>query len=272
MKTDTQSFLDLAGRLADASGDMLRDHRRTAHATAATFETKEDASPVTALDRAIEARMREIIAAAFPTHGILGEEFEPDRPDAELVWVIDPIDGTKQFITGVPVYGTLISLVREGRPILGVIDHPVTAERWVGAEGRRTTLNGRPVATRACERLADALMSCSNPETIPPAERAGFERVRMATKWRLYGASCYAYASLATGRVDLSVDSGGHREVDYCALVPVVQGAGGVMTDWSGRALTIRSGTSSLLAAGDPRCHAKALELLNALSEPGTRT
>lgn len=259
---DLQGFLNLAARLADASGGMLRDHWRTARVAA--FETKDDASPVTALDRAIEVRMRDLILATFPAHGIVGEEFGAERFDAEFVWVIDPIDGTKQFISGVPVYGTLIGLAHGGSPILGLIDHPITAERWVGAAGRRTTLNGREIATRACERLADALMSCSSPETIPPAERAGFERVRMATKWRLYGAGCYAHASLATGRVDLSVDSGGHREVDYCALVPVVQGAGGTMTDWQGRALTIQSGTSSLLAAGDPRCHGAALDLLNA--------
>ncbi len=259
--SDLQALLALAGRIADESGRMLRADRTRPRGGASQFETKDDASPVTALDRAIESRMRDMIAGTFPGHGILGEEFAPDRVDAEFVWVIDPIDGTKQFIAGVPVYGTLISVTCGGTPIVGIIDHPITAERWVGATGRPTTLDGQPIRTRACARLADALMSCSNPETIGPNERAGFERVRAATKWRLYGASCYAYASLATGQIDLSVDSGGHREVDYCALVPVIEGAGGVITDWNGQPLTLHSGTS-LIAAGDRRRHAEALLLL----------
>ena len=253
-------MLAFAERMADETGRMLRAQRKLPRG-GGTFDTKDDSSPVTEFDRAIEGRMREMIGAAFPAHGILGEEFAPEKVDAEFVWVIDPIDGTKQFIAGVPVYGTLISLTRAGVPVIGIIDHPITDERWVGARDRPTTLNGRPIRTRACERLADALMSCSNPEAPGPGERAGFERVRAATRWRLYGASCYAYASLATGQIDLSVDSGGHREVDFCALVPVIEGAGGVITDWSGAPLTIHSG-SSLVAAGDRRRHADALRLL----------
>ena len=260
--TDLSACLDFAARMADETGRMLRAHRTLARGQHASFDTKADASPVTEIDRRIEAHMRDMIAAAFPQHGILGEEFAPERLDAEFVWVIDPIDGTKQFIVGAPVYGTLISLTCAGRPVIGIIDHPVTNERWAGAAGRPTTLNDQPVGVRACARLSDAVMSCSNPETIPPEGRAGWERVRAATQWRIYGASCYAYASLASGRVDLSVDSGGHREVDYCALVPVVEGAGGVITDWEGRPLTIRSGTS-ILAAGDRARHAEALRLLH---------
>jgi histidinol phosphatase-like enzyme (inositol monophosphatase family) len=259
--SDLEALQALAERIADETGQMLRADRKLPRGAANAFDTKDDSSPVTELDRRIEARMREMIGAAFPGHGILGEEFAPDRADAEFVWVIDPIDGTKQFIAGVPVYGTLISVTRAGTPVVGIIDHPITGERWAGAAGRPTTLNGQPVRARTCARLSDALMSCSNPETIGPGERAGFERVRAATKWRIYGASCYAYASLAAGRIDLSVDSGGHREVDYCALVPVIEGAGGVITDWSGRPLTIRSG-NSLVAAGDRRRHAEALSLL----------
>ena len=259
--SDLQVFLRFAERIADETGRMLREQRQTGRGTASVFDTKADLSPVTELDRRIEARMRELIKAAFPHHGILGEEFAPDAIDAEFVWVIDPIDGTKQFVAGIPVYGTLISLAHAGQPVIGVIDHPITGERWAGAAGRPSTLNGQPIATRACDRLADALMSCSNPETIGPAQRMGFERVRAATRWRIYGASCYAYASLASGQIDLSIDSGGHREVDYCALVPVIEGAGGAISDWEGRPLTIHSG-SSLIAAGDPRRHADALRLL----------
>ena len=264
--TDLSALLSFAERMADETGRMLRAHRTLARGTASAFDTKTDSSPVTEFDRSIEARMREMIAAAFPTHGIVGEEFAPDRAQAEWVWVIDPIDGTKQFIAGVPVYGTLISLALAGRPMLGIIDHPITGERWVGAAGRRSTLNTQAITVRGCERLSDALMSCSNPETIEPARRAGFERVRAATRWRIYGASCYAYGSLATGTIDLSVDSGGHREVDYCALVPVIEGAGGTITDSQGQPLTLHTG-SSILAAGDRRRHAEALRLLR--DDPG---
>lgn len=254
-------FAAFANRLADRTGEVLRDHRHRTAGEAATFDTKDDQSPVTELDRAIEATMRSMIADAYPGHGVLGEEFPPTDAAAEFVWVIDPIDGTKQFIVGIPVYGTLISLTQGGRPVLGIIDHPITGERWLGVEGRRSTYGGRPISTRRCAALSDALMSCSSAESIEPARRAGFERVRQATKWRIYGGSCYAYASLATGRIDLSVDSGGHREVDYCALVPVVEGAGGTISDWEGRPLTIHSGRS-LIAAGDPARHADALRLL----------
>lgn len=256
-----EGFAAFANRLADRTGEILREHRRRTAGALSAFETKDDESPVTEFDRAIEATMRSMIADACPGHGILGEEFPPTDTESEFVWVIDPIDGTKQFIVGIPVYGTLISLTQGGSPVLGIIDHPVTGERWLGVEGMQSTYSGRPISTRRCPSLADALMSCSNAESIEPERRAGFERVRTATKWRIYGASCYAYASLATGRIDLSVDSGGHREVDYCALVPVVQGAGGKISDWEGRPLTIHSGRS-LIAAGDPARHADALRLL----------
>ena len=261
--SDMRHFVEFACRLADSTGAILRAHRSDNGSEAINFQTKSDLSPVTELDRRLEALMREMIEERFPEHGILGEEFAPKDVSAELSWVIDPIDGTKQFIAGIPVYGTLISLTHHGKPVLGVIDHPATSERWVGAAGMPTTYNGRPARTRACPALSDALMSCSSTEPIGDRHREAFERVRARTKWRIYGASCYAYARLASGQIDLSVDSGGHQQVDYCALVPVIEGAGGVITDWEGRDLTIRSG-NSLIAAGDPARHADALRLLRA--------
>ncbi|MCO6058912.1 inositol monophosphatase family protein [Pseudomonas sp. MOB-449] len=256
-----KQHLQLAERLADASRAILREHWYVRGPGGQAFATKADASPVTEVDRSIEARLREMIGALQPDHGILGEEFPPVDTDAEYVWVLDPIDGTKQFITGIPVYGTLISLCRDGRPVLGIIDIPISGQRWIGASGQPTTLNGQPVSTRGCSRLADALMSCSNPEMIPDEHREGFERLLQGSKWRLYGAACHAYASLASGKLDLSVDSGGMREVDYCALVPVIEGAGGAISDWHGNPLTLNSG-STVVAAGDPRLHARIIDLL----------
>lgn len=145
--------------------------------------------------------------------------------------------------------------------MLGVIDIPSVAERWIGVKGQPTTLNGRVVTTRTCSQLSEALMSSSNTEPVLPEHRKGYEKLIGATKFRIYGSACYAYACLATGKIDLSVDSGGMREVDYCALVPVIEGAGGIITDWEGMPLTIHSG-STVVAAGDPDLHSQAMAIL----------
>lgn len=254
--------LQLAERLADTSRAILRAHWDTTASSGQGFVSKEDASPVTELDQRVEATLRELIGAVRPDHGILGEEFPAVDPDAEYVWVLDPIDGTKQFIAGIPVYGTLIALCRDGRPVLGVVDNPISAQRWVGAQGRPTTLNGRPVTTRACARIEDALVSSSSPEGIPSQHQAAFARLRETSRWRVYGGACHAYACLASGRLDLAVDSGGMRPVDYCALVPVIEGAGGVISDWDGAPLNLASGTT-VVAAGDRQLHTRALQLLH---------
>lgn len=250
-------ILAFAEGLADASGAILRENLHTRRG----FHTKQDDSPVTDMDRHVEETLRTLIRHRYPEHGILGEEFDGQNLEAEYVWVLDPIDGTKAFITGIPIYGTLICLARRGTPIVGVIDHPVTSDRWVGAQGRRSTFNGKAIESRRCASLSDALLSCSNPEPFGPRERAAFETLRAASKWCVYGSSCYAYGCVASGTIDLAIDCGRHREVDYCALVPVIEGAGGVITDWEGQPLTIHSG-NRLIAAGNPERHAEALRIL----------
>ncbi|HSV61530.1 MAG TPA: inositol monophosphatase family protein [Variovorax sp.] len=258
--TDPQfiaEILAFAEGLADASGAILRENLHTRRG----FHTKQDDSPVTDVDRHVEETLRTLIRHRYPEHGILGEEFDGHALDAEYVWVLDPIDGTKAFITGIPIYGTLICLARRGAPIVGVIDHPVTNDRWTGAQGQRSMFNGKPIQSRRCSSLSDALMSCSNPEPFGPSERAAFETLRNGAKWCVYGSSCYAYGCVASGAIDLAIDCGRHREVDYCALVPVIEGAGGVITDWEGRPLTIHSG-NRLIACGDPQRHAEALRIL----------
>jgi histidinol phosphatase-like enzyme (inositol monophosphatase family) len=262
MSTSAQSrliadALVFAQGLADASGAILRESLHTRRG----FDTKNDDSPVTDVDKHVEATLRALISHRYPDHGILGEEFDSQNLDAEYVWVLDPIDGTKAFITGIPIYGTLISLARRGTPVVGVIDHPVTNDRWTGAAGRRSTFNGRDIQSRQCASLSDALMSCSNPEPFGPLERSAFETLRASAKWCVYGSSCYAYGCVASGSIDIAIDCGRHREVDYCALVPVIEGAGGAITDWEGRPLTIHSG-NRLIASGNPRRHAEALRIL----------
>jgi len=250
-------FLAFAHGLADASGAILRENLYSRRG----FESKEDDSPVTVVDKHVEQTLRTLIRHRYPSHGILGEEFEGQDLDAEYVWVLDPIDGTKAFITGIPIYGTLISLARHGTPIIGVIDHPITNDRWAGAQGQPSTFNGQRIRSRECPSLADALVSCSNPEPFGPREREAFETLRSAAKWCVYGSSCYAYGCIANGTIDIGIDCGRHREVDYCALVPVIEGAGGVITDWEGRPLTIYSG-NRLVASGNPRRHEEVLRML----------
>lgn len=251
-------FARVAESIADQTRQLLKQERQRYLYGGREFDTKDDLSPVTLIDRQVEQLIREQLNRAFPTHGILGEEFGAEAQSEEWVWVIDPIDGTKQFIAGVPVYGTLLALCQWGKPLLGIIDIPALDERWLGIAGQPSTLNGHPIATRPCRALVDALMSTSNTEFVLPEHQAGYSRLLKASKWRIYGAACYAYGCLASGRIDLSVDSGGMREVDYCAMVPIIEGAGGRITDWYGEPLTMYS-KSTVVAAGDPHLHEQVI-------------
>ncbi len=252
----TDRFLALAVTLADTAGEVIRPYFRQHLAV----DDKPDRSPVTAADRAAEAAMRHLIAAHFPEHGIIGEEFGREREDAEFVWVLDPIDGTKSFISGVPLFGTLIALAQHGRPILGIIDQPVLRERWIGADGRPTTFNGAPIRCRACAALAAATVFATSPDMFPGADAAAFARVAAAAKLVRFGADCYAYGLLAHGFIDLVIEAS-LKPYDFSAMLPIVAGAGGIAGDWQGRPLTLAS-DGRVLIAGDRRAHEQALRLL----------
>lgn len=249
-------FRDFALELADASGAIIRAGFRKPH----SVEVKDDLSPVTDIDKAVETTIREMIAARFPEHGIMGEEFDDTDLDAELVWVIDPVDGTKQFAAGLPTFATLIALARDGVPILGIIDQPVTAERWIGLTGEDTTFNGAPIHTRPCANLAEAVLATAAPDYFLDSARHTHDILVRDTLWPLYGAGCHAYGQMAMGYIDIGVEAS-HNAFDFCALVPVVQGAGGVISDWQGKPLTIHS-DDRFIAAGDSRVHQQALELI----------
>ena len=253
---DLDAFLTLALRLADAACAEIRPHFRRP----LVVEDKPDLTPVTAADRAAEAAMRALIEAHFPGHGIIGEEFGRVREEAEFVWVLDPIDGTKSFISGVPLFGTLIALTRRRRSILGVIDQPISRERWVGAGGRATTLNGTPIHCRACPVLGGAILFATTPDMFREGDLAGFTRLSTAVKLVRYGADCYAYGLLATGFIDLVLEAG-LKPYDFCAMVPIVEGAGGMATDWRGMDLDLAS-DGRVLVAGDRAAHQAALALL----------
>jgi inositol-phosphate phosphatase/L-galactose 1-phosphate phosphatase/histidinol-phosphatase len=255
-ETELDAFVALALRLADAAGAEIRPHFRNL----ASIEEKPDLTPVTVADRAAEAAMRALIETHFPHHGILGEEFGEIRGDADYVWVLDPIDGTKSFISGVPLFGTLIALTRGRRPILGIIDQPISRERWVGASGRPTTLNGAKIHCRECSGLAAATLFATTPEMFKGGDAACFVRLSATVKLTRFGADCYAYGLVAAGFVDLVLEAG-LKPYDFCAMVPIVEGAGGVATDWRGTSLDLAS-DGRVLVAGDRRTHEAALRLL----------
>jgi inositol-phosphate phosphatase / L-galactose 1-phosphate phosphatase / histidinol-phosphatase len=254
---DPADFLPFAHRLADAAGEIIRRYWRKPIAV----EQKTDASPVTIADREAEQALRRLIRETYPEHGILGEEYGIERGEAELLWCLDPIDGTKSFITGRPLFGTLISLLQAGRPILGIIDQCVLRERWVGVRGQPSRHDGQAIRTRSCTSIDQAVLFVTTLQMFRAAEdRTAFGRVHDAVRLPMYGGDCYAYGLLAMGFADLVVEAG-LSDHDFMALVPVIEGAGGLMTDWQGRALE-RGSDGRVIAAGDPRVHAEAMELL----------
>jgi histidinol phosphatase-like enzyme (inositol monophosphatase family) len=250
-------LVEFAVSLAEASGAVIRRHFRSG---VAVIE-KPDQSPVTAADREAEQTIRGMIAERHPEHGVIGEEYGADRPEAEHVWVLDPIDGTKSFISGRPLFGTLIALCRAGRPILGIVDHPALGERWVGAAGHPTRHDGREARTRACPALSRATLFASNPHMFENGHgEAAFARVRRQAKLVQYGSDCYHYGLVASGFGDVAIEA--HMQIyDYLAAVPVIEGAGGRVTDWQGQPLTIHSG-DRVLAVGDPALQEPVLALL----------
>jgi histidinol phosphatase-like enzyme (inositol monophosphatase family) len=246
----------LAHRLADAARPIVVRYFRTPVA----IDDKSDKTPVTVADREAERAMRELLARHVPGHGVFGEEYGAERSDAEYVWVLDPIDGTKAFITGLPIFGTLIALLHRGQPVLGVIDQPILKERWLGAAGQPSTLNGQPIKVRACASLDAAYMYSTAPIMFAgDVEKRHAELCRKVKLFR-WGGDCYAYGLLAAGHVDLVVENS-LKLYDFAALVPVIAGAGGLITDWRGKPLDMHS-DGSVLAAGDPAVHRQASQVL----------
>lgn len=255
--TDLSRLTAFASALADEAASML-----AAQAVSSLGATKKaDKTFVTALDLSIESHLRQRIAAAYPDHGIWGEEFDAVRPDAQWVWTLDPIDGTMALVAGMPVYSTLIALCRDGVPLIGVMNFPATGERWIGQAGADTTLNGIPCRTRKDVSLADAIVSVSSPDFFPtPVDQRMLERMVASSAWRVYGGAAMSHGRLASGRIDLALDCG-LKIYDYAPFVPILEGAGGVVTDWRGDRIHLHSG-ARIVAAGSKALHAQALELL----------
>jgi len=252
---DLAPFRPFIADLAQQSGDFIRPLFGD---LSLAVETKGDLSPVTAADRGAEALLRGLIAQKFPAHGIIGEEFGSERADAEFVWVLDPIDGTKSFITGVPLWGTLIALLHEGQPVLGCIHQPILKQLVIG-DGTVTTLNGQPVRCRATTRIEDATVLTSDPLNPAkyqhgPAHDALLARARLTRTW----GDCYGYLLVACGWADAMLDPI-MNPWDIAALVPVIRGAGGAISDWHGGAAYPAEST---VAAATPELHAAVLAAL----------
>ncbi|NII10777.1 histidinol-phosphatase [Oleiagrimonas sp. C23AA] len=243
---------DLADRARKLSLPAFRHHLEV--------QLKPDESPVTRVDRDVESMLRRTINAAWPEHGIVGEEHGGKHADAPYVWSLDPIDGTRSFITGWPLWGTLIALLREGQPMLGLIDIPVLGERWLGWRGEGTWANGNPCRSNGCQRLRDATIYTTSPDIFCENESDAFERVCAAAAGRRFGGDCYSYAMLASGHVDAVVEAD-LKPYDFLALAPVVEAAGGVISDWQGGALGLHSG-GQVVAAATPGLHRQLLEKL----------
>ena len=260
MKLDAE--LALAHRLADAAGEAIRPYFR--HRVDA--ERKGDATPVTEADREAEQAMRRLIEAEYSADGIHGEEFGSKEGRSGRQWVLDPIDGTCAFLAGRATFGTLIALMVDGFPVLGLIDQPVLGERWVGVAGRGTTFNGQPASVRPCRELADATLATTGPQYFTREEGDLFMTLAQATdhKRMIMGGDCYNYAMLASGHLDIVCEAG-LKLHDFAALVPVVEGAGGTMCDWNGEPLHAGS-DGHVLAIGDP---ARLEDVLEAMGAPG---
>lgn len=234
---DPSRHLDLACRLADAAGEVVRRYFRRRFAV----ESKSDLSPVTVADREAEAAMRAILAREVPDHGIIGEEHGRAGGADGPVWVLDPIDGTKMFVTGRPMFGTLVALLLDGQPVLSVIDQPITGDRWVGCRGLGAFFNGRRMRARYRGRLQGFAGSTTSPEMFATAaERAAFAALRERAAFWVWGGDCIGYALIASGFSDLVLEA--RLEVyDYLPLVPVLEEAGACIGDWQGRPLALGS-------------------------------
>lgn len=247
---------------AEAAADVAAAAVRPFFRRGVAADDKADASPVTVADRTAELAMRAVLSQRFPAHGILGEEFGVHQPDSAMRWVLDPVDGTRAFITGRPAFGTLVALLDRGVPVLGVIDQPITGERWVGVRGQPTRFRGEygQAGCRACPALDRAELSCTSPEIFDAGQEQRWRRLAGAVRRTSWGGDCYAYGLLALGALDVIAEPG-LKVWDWAALVPVVEGAGGRMTDWAGQPLR-EDGDGSVLAVGDPGLLASAVALL----------
>jgi myo-inositol-1(or 4)-monophosphatase len=261
MSDPFEVLLDTAHRMANAAGKAILPHFR--NLPAADSKSASGYDPVTAADREAEEVMRAIVAELFPDHGVIGEEFVAHNPGADRIWIVDPIDGTRSFIMGLPLWGTLVGFSEQGRPIIGLLDQPYIGERFWNdrnAAWFRGPAGLVRCTTRKCQRLGDAILAATTPDMFSADETARFEALTAAVKMRRFGGDCYAYGMLALGQIDLVVEAS-LKTYDIAPLIPIIEKAGGVVTDWTGGDA---SQGGKVVACGDRQLHAQVLAMLNA--------
>ena len=249
-------LVQFAGSVADEARPVSLRYFRAAP----ELLIKADGSPVTVADRETERVIRDLLSRSYPQHAVMGEEHGWTRSDQPYTWVVDPIDGTKSYLAGVPTYGTLLALLYDGVPVLGIVDIPALDERWCGVIGQPTTMNGRPAKTRACAALEQAVVTIISPDKLEGDERPAVDALSRMARVRRYSSDGYSHPLLASGYVDMVV-AVGQQPFDYLAVVPVVEGAGGCISDWDGKPLGLDS-NGRILAAATRELHREALEVL----------
>lgn len=253
---------DFANYLADLSESIAKKYFRLPNGEI----EKSDQSPVTLADREIEEAIRAQIVKKFPDHGIIGEEFDDINPDADYKWILDPIDGTSSFIIGRPIFGTLIALTYKNEPILGIMNQPINGERWLGIKDQGSWFNGQKIQTRNCTSISDAVFCSSSPFYFKDQDQLILEKLSALTKYQkiggvIYGGDCYSYACLASGFVDIVIDPG-LKAYDYAALIPIIEMAGGIVSDFEGNDLGLKSNVK-LVACANKKLHEEVLQLIH---------
>jgi histidinol phosphatase-like enzyme (inositol monophosphatase family) len=257
-----KELIDFANHLADLSQAIAVKYFRKNHQES----TKEDDSPVTIADREIEKKLRDEIEKKYPNHSIIGEEYGIKKTNSDYCWILDPIDGTSSFIIGRPIFGTLIALSLQNQPILGIMNQPISGERWLGVKNSGAWFNNQKIKTRNCTSISDAVMCSSSSFYFQNGDEEILKKISSKTKYQkiggvIYGGDCYSYASLASGMVDVVIDPG-LKIYDYAALQPIIEEAGGVITDWNGENLNLASNVK-VIASANQKLHDQMLKLIN---------
>ena len=257
MNNSLQEYLNFANKLADEAGITSMEYFRTS----LDIDNKNDETPVTIADKNTELRIRSMIEKEYPNHGILGEEFDSVNPDAEFIWVIDPIDGTRSYIAGHKDFGNLISLTKNKKPIIGIINCPAHNERWVGAMKHNSTINQQPAKTSSVTKIEDSYLFTSGLYFDEPHLRKAVDKITNKVRYYRYGGDCYMYGMIASGLIDIVIEDT-LKAHDYMALVNVIEGAGGVISDKFGNEITTDS-QGSVVASANKELHSKLISLIN---------
>ena len=257
MNSNKDELISFANHLADESAKIIKQYFRKSF----KVENKEDESPVTVADKKTELKIRELIEDKYPNHGILGEEFEKKDTKSEYLWVIDPIDGTRSFVAGHKDFGTLIALLHNNKPIIGIINCPMHEERWVGIENKKTTLNGSEVFTSNINALDQSYVCTSGLYFNNDHFRKGFNKIIEQSNYHRFGGDCYMYGMLASGLIEVVIEDT-LKVHDYMALIPVIEGSGGKISDKYGNPIDLNSEGSVVVSANE-KLHKQLIGIIN---------